>query len=225
MSLPARSIVFAAIAVAAASPASAADEDAQVWLTTGVRASFAPRLDGAADIVIRLSDDRDGVGQAIGRASLSYRISESVSVEGVYGYFVSYDQGDVTQREHRPAQSIVWRMGEAAGGNWTARLRVEQRIVEGADEVAIRVRPRISYAHPLGGDITLSASSEAFVSLNDTDFGAQSGFGGLRNTVGVAVPVNDHISVEVGYLNQWSHRQRQTDTIVHAATATVLLRL
>ncbi len=225
MSLLVRSILLGAFAVAGATPACAADEDAQLWLTTGIRAALAPQIDGSADIVIRLSDDRGGVGQAIGRASLSYRISDSISVEGVYGYFVSYDDGNVTQREHRPAQSVIWRMGEAGGGQWTARLRAEQRKVEGTDEIGFRVRPRIGYSRPLAGTVALNISSEAFISLNDTSFGAQSGFNGLRNTTTVAVPVNEHVSVEISYLNQWSHRRRRTDTIVHAATATLLLRL
>jgi hypothetical protein len=203
----------------------AADNDAQAWLTTGLRADLAPRLSVMADVSARLSNDRGGVGQGIARGTISYRLSDAVSIEGVYGRFVSYDDGRVTMRENRLAQHIVWRLGQALGGRWTARTRLEQRLVQGADETGLRLRQRIAYRRPLSETVDVQLATEAFVALNDTDFGARAGFDTLRSTAAVTLPLSQSIDLEVGYLNQWSQRRNAPDRLIHAGTATLTFSL
>ncbi len=233
MSVPARTVIrpifpvliFPVLLCVCPATAFATDGDAQLWLTTGLRAELASDLAFSADISARFSDDRGGVGTGIVRTTISHQLDESFSVEGAYGYFISYDSGTVTQREHRISQHLVWRMGQAAGGQWTARTRFEQRLVAGAADTGLRLRQRIGYRRPLSQKVNLTLSSEAFVALNDTDFGTQSGFDALRSTAAVSLPISDRINLDVGYLNQWTSRRNATDRLVHAGTATLTFRL
>lgn len=213
-----RCAVFTAIAAFAAVPAAAENSDTGVWLTATVRGNVTDNVAVTVDAIARFSDDRDGLSQAIGRGQLSHRASPSISVEGGYGRFVSYDNGRVTQREHRLYQHLVWRMGGALGGRWTSRTRLEQRLVQQADTTGLRLRQRIAYARTLSDDVTLGASTEAFFALNDTDFGARSGFDALRSTADVTWAVSDAIDLELGYVNQWQSRRDRTDVLLHAAS-------
>lgn len=203
---------------ACAAPLSAAEHDEQLWLAGAVRAEIAPSLDLGADGALRFGAEADGLATALARVTATYRISDAISVDGGVARFSTYRDGDEVRAEQRAFQSLIWRMGSAAGGQWTLRARLEQRMIEQADRTGWRLRPRIAYARPLSDTVRMTLSSEAFFALNDTDFGTNSGYEGQRSIISAGFAASEHVTIDVGYLNQWTVRRARPDSVTHALT-------
>lgn len=101
-------------------------------------------------------------------------------------------------------------------------MRIEQRVGNTGSDLGVRVRPRIKVTHPLGrGAVELVASHEAFLELNDTDWGQNAGFRRMRNFVGVALPIAKRVGIEIGYLNQYDFVDRGPDRVAHVGSLSV----
>jgi hypothetical protein len=88
-----------------------------------------------------------------------------------------------------------------AGGTVSARTRIEERFIEGYGDMGVRMRQQVRYVHPLAGKLSAFGIAEFFFNLNDTDWGAHSGFdrwrigGGLRHPVAGSLPSSSATSI------------------------------
>ncbi len=142
----------------------------------------------------------------IARPAIGYRLLDNVTAYVGYAWIPTVPDAGSLQSEHRIWQQAI--LGHAAQGfAFALRPRLEQRFADGGD-VGHRARlfARASWSPP-AGDVMLVAWDEAFLQLNDTDWGASRGFDQNRLFVGVGFPSRSGVRFEVGYLNVLLHRE------------------
>lgn len=178
-----------------------------------------------AEIQPRLTNDASRLGQFQISPAIGYRLSKKASV--YVGYmFVHTDPVDSPAfDENRFYQHIAFPLAKVGDVTVTARTRMEARTVVGAEDLAWRFRQQVRAQMPLKDDNgpLLVVWSEAFVNLNDADWGPREGMDRWRNFVGVSVPVAKGIMLEPGYLNQAVFRQGE-DRFDHIASLTMFYR-
>ncbi len=188
----------------------AMDDDQELWLRASASGKISERWQAGLETVLRFSDDEGGLYEAEYGGSLGYEIRKGVTFAAGYLYVPDYADGRVTDREHRLRQQLSFPLGTVAGGRLNGRFRIEERLVEGADDLGVRLRPNVGWSLPLrrGGKTALVLSHESFINLNGTDWGQRGGYERMRNLVAISTPVAKGISAEIGYLNQYNVRGR-----------------
>jgi hypothetical protein len=166
----------------------------------------------------RFFDDTDGFGQSIVRPGIGYALTESAAVWMGYGWIRSSPGSGPDFDEHRIWQQLTWST-EFAPYTLGLRSRLEQRIVETGSETGWRFRQLVSLRRPVPcvPPLSLVVWDEAFFHLNDTDWGAESGFDQNRLFLGFGYKCDpDSPSrVEIGYLNQYVNRSGRDDLSNH----------
>lgn len=167
----------------------------------------------------RFFDDTGGFGQSIVRPGIGYSLGDSAAVVWAgYGWIRTSPASNRDFDEHRVWQQITWSksLDPATLG---FRSRLEQRFLETGSETGWRLRQLVSLRRPIEWSprLSLVAWDELFIHLNDTDWGANSGFDQNRVFFGFGFksdPDNSH-RVEVGYLNQSVNRSTGPDLSNH----------
>lgn len=206
-------------------PARADTDDGQAWVNLTVQGPVQGKLLAWAEVQGRFGNDASRLSTSILRPGVGYQLSKDVSVWVGYGRITTHNPGaDVG--EDRLWQQVSWNAGQVLGGALSTRTRLEQRFVETGSDAGWRLRQFVKYSHPLrsGGDTAFVATSEIFVALDDTDWGARSGFDQIRNFAGVAFSVSPKARLELGYLNQYIDRPGSDDRVNHAAAVNLLAR-
>ena len=166
----------------------------------------------------RLRNDSDGFNQSIIRPGLGYALDDLQTIWAGYGWIKTSPVTGNDFDEHR-----IWQQWTASPtlGAWKLlhRSRFEQRWVETGNDVGLRWRQMLRGQKILTGCPQWSAIvwDEAFFHLNDTDWGARSGFDQNRAFIGVGFKrcQHDRIRTEIGYLNQFINRQGAPDGMNH----------
>ena len=204
--------------------AEAADHDFQAWNAANLTFGVSERVSLTLEAQARWSDDAARLGQALFRPSLGYRLDPTTTASFGYGYFYNDPSDGRRSDEHRLWQQIAFQFaGDGSGLTVTGRSRLEQRWVEGQDDLGWRFRQQVRMTAPLSGKLRALAWSEVFVALDDTGWGQRSGLDRWRNGLGVVVPVNASVSIEPGYINQWINRTGE-DRVHHIANITLNAR-
>lgn len=170
------------------------------------------------DTHYRLRDDNDGFAQSIIRPGLGYAITENQALWVGYAWIRSSPVIGNDFNEHR-----CWQQWTATPslGKWLFlhRSRFEQRWVEIGDDVGLRWRQlargqRVLTSCPQWSFVIWD---EAFFHLNDTDWGARTGFDQNRAFIGVGFKKGPdaRVRTEVGYLNQFISREDRRDFLNH----------
>lgn len=177
---------------------------------------------------LRFKDDFNGVAQVLLRPSVTYKLPNRVTATIGYLYFRNDPETGQTTDEHRVWEQIGYPLaGHPDGIMLTARTRLEQRFQQGSDgALGWRVRQQIRFEAPLSRPAQLKAIvwNETFLALNDTSWGARSGFDQTRAFIGIGLPIASKIIVEPGYLFQFINRQG-SDQINHVMALNAILRL
>ncbi len=154
---------------------------------------------------IRLLDDTDGFNQSIVRPGIGWQLNEQSSLWAGYGWISSRALSGLEFDEHRIWQQWIW-SNDFEKWKLALRSRFEQRFVETGDDLGLRYRQFFRATHKLPSYEKLSLVwwDELFYHLNDTDWGARSGFNQNRVFAGVGFKASPCCPwrVEVGYLNQ-----------------------
>lgn len=227
-----RSIAHVTRALAAATallvpgaPLLAQDHDFQQWTLFVAQGRINNRIVLQAEVQPRLTDDATRLGQIQISPSLGYKFSKSVT--GVAGYmFVHTDPADrPAQDEHRLYQQVAYPVGTLGDASFTARTRLEERMIVNSQDVVWRFRQQIRAQVPLtdGKGPVLVVWSEGFYNLNDGDWGARAGFDRWRNFLGIDVTVGKHITLEPGVIEQVVFRKGE-DHFDHIANMTLTYR-
>ncbi len=215
---------LAALAILAAAPLHAAEEDTQLWgvviVSADVSKDVVITMEGAA----RLTDDASRLGQTILRPSIGYKLGKNTIATVGYVYAATDPVGPASSDEHRLWQQLTFRVaGNGSGLTVTGRTRFEQRWFEGRDDMGWRLRQQLRATAPLAGKTRAVVWSEAFLSLDDTSWGQRSGLDRWRNSVGLSVPVTKTVTIEPGYINQWVVT-RGLDRVHHIANVSLSAR-
>jgi len=200
-------LLAALLSLAAAAPARAGslDEDIQVWAPVITQVDIVPEtLRGWIELQPRFTDDAGRLGVMIWRPGLGFYATPWLSLWGGYA-FVERFSPDYSA-EHR-----IWEQAQVAGPivadiglKGLLRLRFEQRMREGDDPVAHRVRllarGQVALGRVAPPSLHAIVWDEIFFGLNDVDWGPQAGFDRNRTFAGLGFQVVPQVRIEAGYL-------------------------
>ncbi|NWK96644.1 DUF2490 domain-containing protein [Sphingobium lactosutens] len=202
-------------------------EDEQFWLNLTAMGSIKDELVYFAEVQPRVGDGISRVDQALFRGALGWKFSPSLTLYQGFAHVVVPIEGGKDVNEERSFQQLSWTLGKPWGGELSSRTRLEQRWRSDGDDMGWRVREMIRYEKPLKANsdaVNALVYAEGFAALNDTDWGARSGFDQLRSFVGAELGLPGASTVEVGYLNQLINQRAGNTRVNHVASVTLFFR-
>ena len=221
-----RSVLMAAIAASPfamlASPASAQEEDFNVWAAQVVNIEAGEGVRIRLEAQERFTDDASRLGQLLLRPAIGYQVNDDLSVYGGYAYVLTQPEGGAESNEHRFFQEVTIRLIDTGSISVSSRNRLEQRTWEETDGTALRYRNQIALRAKISAKNNLVLYTEPFIGLNTAGF-QRDGVGVWRNFVGISVPLGEKVSLTPGYLNQYSFRPGE-DRSQHIANVSVSAR-
>ena len=214
-------LALGVVMLAASAPASAQQEDSQLWLQVNTNVPVTKKVRLTLEQIARWSDRQRGLYQTEFGGILGVRVSKNV--EFGFGYRrVGAHNGNTAADEDRLRQHVV-----ATFGPITTRFRVDERFSTAGPGIGFRIRPFIRYNYKLKPNgLALFASHESFILPNSTSWGQRDGYERMRNIVGVVVPIGKSVAADIGYLNQF--RPARSGSIAqmdHALTVQLTINL
>ena len=204
-------IIIVAGGAFVASPALAqSDEQFEFWLNPSIGTDLDEDTSFELETAQRFRSEDDGrVDTYFFRGWLKQDIADNATLAGA----VEYRINDGGSNEVRTMQQL-----STSHGILKTRLRLEQRFVDGADRMGLRLRPRLGVGFDLTDDGRWSAGADAelFWVLRGNNVGSDTGITGLRTTVGVEYAVSDNLALGVSYLRQQDFEDDGPDEIGHA---------
>ncbi|OAN59025.1 DUF2490 domain-containing protein [Sphingobium sp. TCM1] len=217
----------ACLALLSAPAMAATSEDEQFWLNLTAMGSVKDELVYFAEVQPRIGDGVSRVDQALFRGALGWKFSPSLTLYQGFAHIVVPTEGGKDVNEERSFQQVSWTLGKPWGGELSSRTRLEQRWRSDGDDMGWRLREMIRYEKPLkaGSDaVNALVYAEGFAALNDTDWGARSGFDQLRSFAGAEIGLPGASTLEVGYLNQLINQRAGNTRVNHVASVTLFFR-
>lgn len=195
------------LAAALLSGAAYADDsdDAQLWLAMSTSGSLKGPLELHADINTRYLDNATHLGHVQLRGLLGWRFSRDVMLGAGYSYVRTEALSGQVAHEHRIFQQLNFPIAKIGDARLVGRARFEQRMFEGRDRVALRLRPQIRLNIPIEGAPKGTRAilyTEPFFLLNEPVAGASAGLNQVRSFAGLGTPLVKGVTLEAGYLNQ-----------------------
>ena len=188
----------------------AAENDPGAWLIFSTSGAFRIRGEDSRwrywfDAQARYFDLGTGINQWLARPAIGYKLGKDVNGWIGYARFRSRNRAGQVADENRYWQQIDWLAGYWNEGRITMQIRTEQRSVSTGDDVGFVVRFLTTLVTPIGRSkrTNLIAGLEPFFDLRDTDWGGESGLSQNRLFVSLGRKLNDKISIEAGYMNQY----------------------
>ncbi len=202
------------------------DHDFGVWTMLLARGSFdsvSPALGDVRwwlDIQPRFTESAD---QFLVRPGLGYQLTDNLSGWLGYAWVRTWLPQSTRVDEHLVWQQLLWTPRTEAF-RFVVRPRLEQRFVETGSDTGWRLRQFVGASYPLPGEprLALAAYDEIFFSLNDTDWGAQSGVSQNRLFAGLTWQLSEEATIGAGYLNLFLNR-RTTDRMNHLISINLFL--
>jgi hypothetical protein len=213
-----RRLILMLFAMATSSPASAATQESQLWMT-----EMATIAVGKADLVTidssqrARSDAGSGGEQFLARIAIDHRIAPAVQLGGGMAYLKS----EVDQ-ELRFHQQVT-----LSKGIWLSRTRMEQRFFDNADTASWRLRQRVQASVPLDSakQWTAIVATELFFHLNRARASDKTGLATMRHQIGLRHPVNRHLDAQFLYMRQQNFRDGRPDVVTHVPWLTLSWRI
>ena len=148
---------------------------------------------------------RDGVsdlGLTIIRPGLGWRLTDRTTAWAGYARVVGRRDNGPNVEEDRAWEQLTYPVVDLLGGSLTGRTRLEQRYIDGADDTGHRLRQSVRWTRPIGAsDWSWIAANEVFINLNDTDFGADTGYAQNRAYAGLSWKPVPGLGFQFTYLN------------------------
>jgi hypothetical protein len=217
-----------ALGLAGASLPAAAqvDHDGQLWINATAFGSIGS-LAAFAEVQPRFGEGISRLDQLIVRPAVGWKINDAVTVYQGYARIENTPLGRRAFSEDRSFQQIGWEIGTVERVKLSSRTRFEQRFQTNGRDTGFRLRQMLRAAVPLTGEkrgVAAVAWTEAFVALNDTDWGARAGVDRVRTFVGLEVPLSGQSTLEVGYMNQTINAPASRVTMDHIISVNVFVR-
>lgn len=222
-----RRFLIAATTLFAAGPARA--DDTQLWTALAANGSIKEggRLLLWFDGHARFRDDIERLGVSIIRPGVGWRLDDNgTALWAGYARVVSRSASSPDVNENRFWQQATYRLGAPLGFSLSGRTRMEQRLIEGADDAGWRVRQLVRFDRPIDNSpFTLIGWNETFYAFNDTDWGARSGYDQNRLFVGGGWAIQKNLRLEGGYLFNHIRRDAAPNANNHAVSLTLSAKL
>ncbi|MBG6119401.1 MULTISPECIES: DUF2490 domain-containing protein [unclassified Sphingobium] len=204
--------------IAMLSPAVAATQESQMWITemATIHASKDDLVTIDASQRAR-SDTGSGGEQFLARIALDHRISPAVQVGGAIAYLKS----EVDQ-ELRFHQQVT-----LSKGIWQARTRMEERFFDNVDTASWRLRQRLQASVPLdrAKQWTMIAVTEFFFHLNRARPSDRTGLAVMRQQIGLRHPIGKNLDAQLLYMRQQTFREARPDVVAHIPWLTLSWRI
>ncbi len=211
-----------------AQPAAAeTTHDEQVWVNLTATGPISGDLVYFAELQPRIGDGVSRVDQLLLRGAIGWKLSPAVTVYQGYAHVTVPVEGGRDVNEERSFQQLNLALGKPWQGELSSRTRLEQRWRNDGNDMGWRLREMIRYEKPLkaeGDSVSALVSAEAFFALNDTDWGARSGFDQLRTFVGAELGLTGASTAEIGYLNQVIDQAGGRTRMNHVASVSLFFR-
>ena len=208
--------------------AQATENDPGMWTVFSTTNSFSTEASPSRwhywfDAQARYFDLGSGANQWLVRPGIGYEIGDGVKAWVGYARFRARNSSGRVADENRYWQQVDWRAGQWRGGQFTMRVRLEQRSLDIGDDVGVVLRFLTKYVRPFPDDNSKSLiiGLEPFADLRDTDWGGESGLGQNRTYIGMGWRLNDTFTLETGYMNQYIWSDNADDRINHLAMLTI----
>jgi hypothetical protein len=216
-----RSILVALPLLFVATPAAAQQTDEQLWLQANASVIIGSREKITLESIGRFSDRVGGFSHAELGALFTHTTRGGIELSIGYRHVEDWDRNGDLPNEERLRQMVLVPLGSG----FTGRLRFEQRFNSSGSEIGFRLRPRLGFDTAVGSHgLHVFATSEHFMNLNSTAWGARGGYERMRNAVGISIPLARNLRGEIGYLNQYRFgRDGRRDQMDHVATFTLNL--
>lgn len=203
---------FAALILLCASSGAYANDDGfEFWLNPSVTFDLDEDTGLEIETAQRFRNADEGrVDTYFVRLWVNQDLNDDVTVSGA----VEQRVNDGGPDERRLIQQLT-----TSHGILRTRLRFEQRFVNDADRMGLRLRPRLGVSIPLGGEESpwsFGTDAELLLTLRSNNVGGDDGLTGLRTQVGVSYDVNDSLSLNAKYLRNQDIREGREDVVGHA---------
>lgn len=154
---------------------------------------------------LRFLDDAEGFHQSIVRPGIGWALNEQSTVWVGYGWIRTSPIVGLDVDEHRVWQQWTWSR-DLEPWKIAHRSRFEQRFFNLGNDTGLRFRQlfRVQHNLPVFPQLSLVGWDELFYNLNDTDWGARSGFNQNRVFAGIGFKLcpESRWRTEIGYLHQ-----------------------
>ena len=197
-------------------------EDGRFWFAYNFDYKINENWKATFQLQPRWREEMRAFDQIIYKPGFYYKPAPNVSIGGGYEYIVGHPANRETSREQRFWEDIIYQFDLPSASKLSSRTRLEQRHLEGESETAHRFREMLKLSVPiqLVNGLSLVLSDEYFIHMNDTDWGAVSGFDQNRVFLGLGFKFTEHTNIEFGYLNQHVNKQT-TDLENHVLSFTL----
>lgn len=215
-------LLLVAISLISAAPALAQDEDQQIWFQVNgaIKLGDSSRL--TLEGISRFANDNKGIYTESG-VLYTRKLDNGIELSLGYRHVEDWPRNGRPSNDERLRQMIQVPFGSGFAG----RLRFEQRFNRNGPEVGVRLRPRFNYETALPNTkLRLYAAQEHYFNFNTTAWGQVAGYERIRNSAGLAIPIDKSARAEIGYLNQVRFgRNGGRDRMEHALTMTLNLNI
>ncbi|GJD64547.1 DUF2490 domain-containing protein [Methylobacterium frigidaeris] len=220
--------LLSALWLAASSLPAAAqvDHDGQLWINATAFGSVGS-LAYFAEVQPRFGDGISRLDQLILRPAVGWKLTDAVTVYQGYARIENSPPGQRAFSEDRSFQQLGWEIGTFDRVKLSSRTRFEQRFQTNGRDTGFRLRQQLRAAVPLTEEtrgVAAVAWTEAFLALNDTDWGARAGFDRIRTFVGLELPLAGRSTLELGYINQTVNAPASRVTMDHIVSVNVFVR-
>ena len=188
-----------------AGPANA--DDGQLWATMVAQGPIAGqgivRPIASFEVQQRVTEGLSRPSLTLARVALGARLAPDVTVLAAYHFQHSDPVAGIATDEHRLWQQLAFPLyRDPERLTIGVRLRIEQRWIAGADDTGWRARAwlRIQRVQARLGNAVPLLWSEALLPINDTDWGQRRRVRQFRHFIGAAVPIDNRLGIEAGYM-------------------------
>jgi hypothetical protein len=201
------------------------EEDGAFWINLNAQGKLhVENLNWYAEYQPRWRQEGKHLDVSILRPAISYAINQNTSIWLGYANVRFHPSGRSSREENRLWQQFLYKFEPIDNVFMQSRTRFEQRHFENASDTGYRLRQLFRVSVPLSASpYSLVLWDEYFIHVNDTDWGAVSGFDQNRAFLGVNAKINQQVALEVGYLNQYINT-RNVDRENHALSTTLNLQ-
>jgi len=209
-----RTTAFLVLATATVltSPARAAHEDTQLWVTQSATLPLAPRVSGNFEISERF---REGSDQLLTRGIADFRLSRVAAVGGGATYVETFGGAN----EFRPHQQLTLTLGPVA-----LRSRIEERFFAGAERMELRVRQRIGVTQPLASGLRAGIAGELLYIARPRSSADDAHIDSWRANATLTRRLAPRFDGTLGYLAILSPRSGAPDKLSHVLQFTLAFR-
>jgi len=229
---PIRPLLACALVLSLTSTSRAQDSDVGAWFAFIGQGHFEhPDPDARwrwwFDGHARFFEDSDGFDTSIVRPGIGYDIAPGTTLWMGYGW-IRNDPADTDHfDEHRFWQQLTYGRNIGSASRAFSRTRLEQRFDDRGGETGWRLRQFLRWVQRVAPDARFAFRfwDEAFIDLNDTNWGADTGFRQNRAFAGFGWDLDEErqYTLEFGYMNQWLLNENADDANNHILAVSLLM--